>query len=559
MTSSPEEIVESVIAQWPCRDEQVDLLTYLLRADTPSPSNIIIHGPRATEKSTILNAVLTSNPSQNAAPPNSQIGQRKRKRESLPPRPPPADGSRFPHAIVKCAECVTARHLLVKLVSRTISALASLLRTDSKFDADTWAAEMHVKAKCDHISQLPDAMRLILEESAVFSRLRAVQGEPSATKFVLVLDGVDNIREGGPALLAGFARTAQLTPSLTFVYVSRQSPRPFLLQTAGVPHIYFPPYDRDECIKILTRRKPDLSFLVDAGFEEGYADEIYTSYLGLIYDVLIGPTASILPMFRNVAEKLWPYFIEPISTGEKPPGFGIDEEWSPRDWDFSRLVIRNRALLREQGEALLVHHIIPDVKMQPSNGEKKNDTRKPTNGVDKKSTSSSSSLPQFPYLPTLLLASAFLAAHIPPRLDLVFFSKYASSSTKTKRRIQRRHLKPASSASDKTPSKSTTATADIDLDDTGATPSKKRNRSTTTSTTKLTKSSIESTLLSTSSSSSAPGVIQARPFTLERLFAIFHAVASNSTADPHLPSKSLADAVFAEIATLQRLRLLVPK
>lgn len=438
-------------------------------------------------------------------------------------------------------------------MSRTIIALAALLRETSESDADAWAAEMHTKARCDHISQFPDAMRIILEESDIFAKIHTELEEPPSRKFVLVLDGVDNLREGGSALLAGFARTAQLTPSLTFVYVFRQSPRPFLLQTTGVQHIYFPPYDRDECITILARRRSDLSNLIDAGFEEEYAEEIYTSYLGLIYDSLIGPTAGTLPMFRNIAEKLWPQFIAPILNSEKPPGFGIDEEWSPRDWDFPRLIIKNRALLRQQGESLLVHHIVPDAAIQANNGTLKDDLKTTAIGFSKKPTSSTtSSLPQFPYLPTLLLASAFLAAHIPPRLDLVFFSKYASSSTKSKRRIHRRQLKPSS-----TPSKSTTtADNDPDLDDpSAATPSKKRGRPSS----KITKSTIESAMLSSSTSSSAPGVIQSRPFTLERLLAIFHAVSSNSINDPRLPStKSLADALFSEIATLQRLRLLVP-
>ncbi|KAI5287281.1 hypothetical protein KEM54_006105 [Ascosphaera aggregata] len=545
--NSPQEVVQCITARWPCRVVQVEMLTYLLSArDTPSPSNLIIHGPQATGKSTILNAVLEGNEPQTDASVEAQSTPRKRKRSSFLLRPKLTQPARIPWATVKCAECITARHLLVKLVSRTIATLAALLGDIAEVDADKWAAEMHSKAKCDHISQLPDAMRIILEESDVFAWLQPRDEGYPTRKMVLVLDGVDNLREGGPMLLAGLARTAQLAPSLTIVYVFRQSPRPFLLSFAGVPHIYFPPYDRDECIEILKRQRPDMLDLVKLGFTQDYMDAIYTSYLGLVYDALIGPTASVLPVFRHVANKLWPEFVAPILNGEKPPGFAIDEDGSPSDWDFPRLVIRSRALFRQQGEALLVRHIIPDT------AKRANDQVHSTTSNASKETASKLYIPHFPYLPTLLLASAFLAAHIPPRLDVVFFSKYASSaSSKNKRRTYRRQ---SISVPGRTPSKSANE-ADRDLDDRNATPSKTRRPAET----RITKSIIESSLLSSSSSSSAPGVIQSRPFPLERLLAIFHAISSNSVTDTRFPStKSLSDTVFSEIATLQRLRLLVP-
>ncbi|KAI5297435.1 hypothetical protein KEM55_004702, partial [Ascosphaera atra] len=454
----------------------------------PFASNLILHGPHGTGKSTILTAILeeyaVSSTDRGDGVDNQVL----------------ADGSlALPYALVKCGECVTARHLMGRIVSRTIAALAPHMRNQDgrQVDTQTWTREMQSTVKCDHISQLPDAMRNLLEPSTSINNNKS---------FVFVLDGIDDLREGSPMLLAGLAETARQIPALTFVFVFRTAPRPMLLQTTGVPHVYFPPYTREESIEILSRASPDLSPLENLGFEEAYASEVYLSYLGLLYDVLIGPTASTLATFRAAAEKLWPQFVSPISSGERPPGFSVDEEWSPLDWDFSRLVIRNRALLRHDGEAILVHHLADS-----SNGMTEQNAQATT-----AATKSTSSLPRLPYLPTLLLTSAFLAAHIPPRLDVVFFSKYASTSTslRNKRAVHRRRLKtlsratPADDAPDGTPSKST-----------------KGRRAPNT---KITRATLESAL-STASSGRLPGALQARPFTLERLLAITRAVAANTS------------------------------
>ena len=87
-----------------------------------------------------------------------------------------------------------------------------------------------------------------------------------------------------------------------------------------------------------------------------------------------------------------------------------------------------------------------------------------------------------------------------------------------------------------------------DVDDPTATPSKSSKKAGQTSL---------STIPKSRGGGLTAGILTPKPFTIERLLAIYHAI------DPNPPlnnNKSLpfADAVYPELATLQRLRLLVP-
>lgn len=232
--------------------------------------------------------------------------------------------------------------------------------------------------------------------------------------------------------------------------------------------------------------------------------------------------------------------MSPITNGETPPG-GSEE------WDFSRLLLKNRGLFRHHGEAALVHHIVTE---EPTSF---------TNGSMSKSmlpaVSTPSPLPSLPYFPTLILTSAYLASHIPQRLDTIFFSKFSSSSlsARNKRAHHRRRLKLLSKAQAED---ARTASNDP------STPSKKGKRQKT----RITKSTLESAFATSSATTSAAGatgitgpstILTARPFPLERLIAIYHAIDPNPPANPILQA-AVSDAIYAELATLRRLRLVVP-
>ncbi|OAX78962.1 hypothetical protein ACJ72_06725 [Emergomyces africanus] len=219
-------------------------------------------------------------------------------------------------------------------------------------------------------------------------------------------------------------------------------------------------------------------------------------------------------------------------------------------WDFSRLLVRNRALFQHQGEEVLVHHIITDETRILTT----TNTATSTSYIPLSGSKSASSFPSLPYLPTLILTAAFLAAHIPPRLDTIFFSKFSSTSlsARNKRAHHRRRLKVLSQAQ--------AQEQDLDTPEAVASPSKspgaKRRKSKHT---KLTKSALSSALASSSTSgNTGANFINPRPFPLERLLAIYRAIDPNPDTTGATTNKPIADTVYPELATLQRLRLLVP-
>jgi origin recognition complex subunit 5 len=376
------------------------------------------------------------------------------------------------------------------------------------------------KGRCEHVSALVVLLGEILASS-------------EDGKFVLILDGIDKQREAPQTLLAALARLGEVIPSLCVVLILSSTPRPLFLQAVAVPHVSFPPYTRSEATRIILN--------ADSPFVDGLPVEVvtkvYPQFVSTIFDSLVGPTASSIPVFRSICDKLWPQFVAPIVNGETPPG-GTGE------WDFMRLLVRNRPLFRQQGEAALVHHIVPEEPTQEAGAIAK---------PPLKAVSAPSPLPSLPYFATLILTSAYLASHIPQRLDTIFFSKFSSSSlsARNKRAHHRRRLKLLSRAQ-----------AEDKKANNPSTPGKGKRQKT-----RITKSTLESAFASSSATTSAPGgapgvtgpstILTARPFPLERLVAIYHAIDPNPPANP-IKTAAVSDAIYAELATLRRLRLVVP-
>ncbi|KAL1999176.1 hypothetical protein VTN02DRAFT_4939 [Thermoascus thermophilus] len=483
----PEELVLSLNRQWPCRELQIKQLASLLSPAVPSPPTLVVHGIAATGKSTVTAAVLAA--------------------------------LAVPHAVVRCAECVTGRHLLTRILGAALEALGR---------ADEW--ERFGRGRCEHVG----ALVVLLGEVLASASTTASRGRTAERKFVLVLDGIDRQREAPPTLLSALARLGEVIPSLCVVLILSSTPRPLFLQSAGVPHVSFPPYTRKEAITIITASGPPS---VD-GLPADMAAKLYPQFVATVYDALVGPTAGTIPAFRSICERLWPPFVASVVVH--------DARDKDKEWDFARLLVRNRALFRQQGEAVLVHRIVPE--------ESTTSTTTPTPAP------SSSPLPSLPYFPTLVLTSAYLASHTPPRLDTIFFSKFSSSSlsARNKRSHHRRRLKLLSQAQ---------AAEDRLAEENGASPSKKPAKRQKT---RITKSTLESAFATTTtavggglpagSNTAPPGtatILAARPFPLERLLAIYRAIDPNPPANP-IRAAAVADAVYAELATLRRLRLVVP-
>lgn len=325
-------------------------------------------------------------------------------------------------------------------------------------------------------------------------------------------------------------------PNLSVILILSATPRPLFLQAAAVPHISFPPYTRKEATTIVLHSN---SPHVD-GLPPEVSSKLYPHFISTIYDSLVGPTTSTIPVFRSICKTLWPQFVAPIVNGETAPG-------GNNEWDFARLLVRNRALFRHQGEAALVHRIIPEESTHAPGSIPKQPLLS--------AASAPSPLPSLPYFPTLILTAAYLASHTPQRLDTIFFSKFSSSSlsARNKRAHHRRRLKVLSRAQ----------AEDHAASQDPSTPSKKGKRQKT----RITKSTLESAFATSSATTSVPGggagitgpstILTARPFPLERLLAIYHAIDPNPPANP-IRASAVSDAIYAELATLRRLRLVVP-
>lgn len=252
------------------------------------------------------------------------------------------------------------------------------------------------------------------------------------------------------------------------------------------------------------------------------AERLFSPFLWTVYDSLIGPTAGTIHTFHSLCRNLWPRFVTSVVNGENPPGVG-----KKGSWDFSRLLVKNRGMFQHQGELALIHRIAAsDLISTPSLKSTS------TNGGPAALTKATSPLPSLPYLSTLILTAAFLAAHTPPRMDITFFSKYTSSKNKRVRR-RKRPVQPTETADDPTttPSKASKK------------PGPKSN------------SLTSSTVSRSQGGGPASGLLNPRPFPLERLLGICHAIDPNPPLSKSVP---FADAVYPELATLQRLRLLVP-
>lgn len=118
------------------------------------------------------------------------------------------------------------RHLLGKIVAAAVSA-ACASASASFPDEDARA-----KTRCDHISSLPGVLTDILDSAG-------------CEKFVLVMDGIDALKEGGQMLLAALGRLGELVYWITprfAVHKMMSLSHPLLgpIDMYGIRHAIFP-------------------------------------------------------------------------------------------------------------------------------------------------------------------------------------------------------------------------------------------------------------------------------------------------------------------------------
>lgn len=154
----PDDLLASLITNFPCREAQINALTTLIHPRIAPCRNLVVHGTEATGKSAIVSELLQT--LRNYSP------------------------SELNYAIVKSAECVTARHFF----ERTVGLVGDALQNGS------------APRRCETLAALT---------AELTKTLKYVEQE-SRSRFVLVFDGIDRQRDAPPTLLPALARLSEL-------------------------------------------------------------------------------------------------------------------------------------------------------------------------------------------------------------------------------------------------------------------------------------------------------------------------------------------------------------
>lgn len=175
--------------------------------------------------------------------------------------------------------------------------------------------------------------------------------------------------------------------------------KPHLLHSPGIPHLHFPPYTRDECLKIIALDPPNIftsDQLRETGFSEAEAHEdnawLWKRFTGVVWDSIGKPVARDIIRLRSISEKMWPSFVSSIRDGT----YGTR--------DFARLMVAKRGLFQTEG--ILLDRIV--TQANPSASGRK---------------AMSHSLRGMPYYSRYILCAAYLASFNSARQDQIYFMK----------------------------------------------------------------------------------------------------------------------------------------
>ncbi|KAL1796037.1 hypothetical protein ACET3X_006261 [Alternaria dauci] len=367
-TMLPEEIVAQLTAEYSCRDQQIRHLAALYSAHLPSPPFLNIHGLTATGKSSVLRSFFHL--------------------------------SRIQHTVINVRECITTRHLLERIVTASLDALDVF--NDEKIDRRPYARTENLSALCVN-------MEKVLE---------------GRDKFVLVLDAVDKLREGGGTLIAALARLGEMIPNLSLILTTTLPLTPSVLHSSSATFLHFPSYTRSELLTILGAHPPKI-FLQPPSLEQfpDYTPDLaaeddawlWGRFLQAVYDSLAKHTGRDLISFKSCAMRLWRPFVEPVVSGQ----FGTR--------DFSRLMVNRRHLF--QLEDSVLDRIIADTA-EPTKDAASAGVIPATPSKKKPANMTAHSLP---YFTTHILIAAYLASYNPSRTDVTYFMKH-TDKRKNKRR-----------------------------------------------------------------------------------------------------------------------------
>ncbi|KAF2965055.1 hypothetical protein GQX73_g8517 [Xylaria multiplex] len=346
----PDDLLASLLTNFPCRDAQIHSLTRFIHPRISPCRNVVVHGTEATGKSAITSVLLEI--LRNASP------------------------SDLNYAIVKSAECVTARHLF----ERTVGLVGDALQNGS------------TPGRCETLAAL----------TAELTKMLKYVEQDTQSRFVLVFDGIDRQRDAPPTLLPALARLSEIIPNLTTVFIIT-TPSPSLLRISSPPHVYFPPYTKAEYITILSRTPP--ASLPNTTQQE--TADLWTRFTAAVHDSLARPAARTLPRLIHSCLALWPRFTAPVAAG------------THKAREFSKLLIAARAYFQDESV------------LEPGIQRATRASAIPKNASEKKSSTDLSTL--LPPTARLLLIAAYLASHNAPRHDNALFSTWHTGGKKRRR------------------------------------------------------------------------------------------------------------------------------
>ncbi|KAI1734889.1 origin recognition complex subunit 5 C-terminus-domain-containing protein [Xylaria scruposa] len=354
----PDDLLATLITSFPCRDAQINALVTLLHPRIAPCRNVVVHGTEATGKSAIISEVL-------------QI----LRNES------PSD---LNYAVVKSAECVTARHLF----ERTVGLVGDALQNGS------------TPGRCETLAAL----------TAELTKLLKYAERDAQSRFVLVFDGIDRQRDAPPTLLPALARLSEIVclkitdsqatqiPNLTTIFVVT-TPAPSLLRISSPPHIHFPPYTKTEYITILSQTPPPSL----PNTTEQETIDLWARFTAAVHDSLTRSAARTLPRLRHACASLWPRFTAPVAAG------------THKAREFSKLLIAARGYFQDEGV------LEPGIQRASTKNA----------ALEKKKSADLSTL--LPPTARYLLIAAYLASHNAPRHDNTLFSTWHAGGKRRRR------------------------------------------------------------------------------------------------------------------------------
>ena len=179
--SLPTELLATLAESFPCRGPQIRTLATLVHPRAAPARNLIVHGVEATGKSAVTAHLLAALHDDSSS------------------------ASVLNYAVVRSAECVTARHLFERTLGAIAAAAAGL-----DYGVPPPAA------RCETLAVLAVELGRLLESYGRSGEDDGGRGGAGAAspstrrRFVLVFDGIDRQREAPPTLLPALARLSEM-------------------------------------------------------------------------------------------------------------------------------------------------------------------------------------------------------------------------------------------------------------------------------------------------------------------------------------------------------------